>query len=264
MADGVTSIQFNDTAEPAAPEGHDQQMADLYNNQNSEQDSVDNSVQGDDQQDNRPEWLPEKFKSAEDLANAYKELEKQFTKLRQNPNQQPDSQDPPDQQPDSKTQADDKKSFDYMLKEFHETGKVSEETLKALNITPQQADRYIKGTHALIKQTQQEAFEAVGGEENYKAMQTWAKENLSASQKEAFDAAIQAGPDVAKLAILGVYTQFKQAGGPRVVRGDRVGGGDTKGFADLYEFTTAIQDPKYQKSSSYREQVLRKLANSKL
>jgi len=31
----------------------------------------------------RPEWLPEKFKSPEDMAKAYGELEKSFTKSRQ-------------------------------------------------------------------------------------------------------------------------------------------------------------------------------------
>ena len=29
-------------------------------------------------EDNRPEWLPEKFKSAEDMASAYSELEKKM------------------------------------------------------------------------------------------------------------------------------------------------------------------------------------------
>ena len=33
----------------------------------------------------RPEWLPEKFKSPEDMAKAYGELEKEFTKSRQEP-----------------------------------------------------------------------------------------------------------------------------------------------------------------------------------
>ena len=35
------------------------------------------------QQGERPEWLPEKFKNPEDMANAYSELEKQFTQQRQ-------------------------------------------------------------------------------------------------------------------------------------------------------------------------------------
>ena len=34
-------------------------------------------------QEARPEWLPEKFKTPEDLSKAYGELEKQYTQSRQ-------------------------------------------------------------------------------------------------------------------------------------------------------------------------------------
>ncbi|RPG97219.1 MAG: hypothetical protein CBD25_000245, partial [Candidatus Pelagibacter sp. TMED165] len=39
-------------------------------------------------QNERPEWLPEKFKSAEDLSKAYTELEKQFSQKQNEPVEQ--------------------------------------------------------------------------------------------------------------------------------------------------------------------------------
>ena len=70
MVDTVVITSEN----PGAPEGHDQKMIDLVD-KSAEIPSDNLDVDPQASSESRPEWLPEKFKSPEDMAKAYAELE---------------------------------------------------------------------------------------------------------------------------------------------------------------------------------------------
>ena len=89
------------------------------------------------EQTDRPEWLPEKFKNAEDMANAYSELEKKMG-AGANEQEQEEVQQEEEQSTDEQddTQKEDSNTNDVIVeasKEFFENdGVISEETSKNL------------------------------------------------------------------------------------------------------------------------------------
>ena len=67
----------------------------------------------------RPDWLPEKFKSAEDLAKAYGDLEKQFS-----------SRPKEEAKPKEAVQETAKEGLDKFYNEFAETGELTEKVMR--------------------------------------------------------------------------------------------------------------------------------------
>ena len=60
--------------ESAAPEGHDAQMVEAFDAAQT----IPETPAAEEAAPDRPDWLPEKFQSAEDMAKAYAELEKKL------------------------------------------------------------------------------------------------------------------------------------------------------------------------------------------
>jgi len=108
--------------------------------------------------DNRPDWLPEKFKSAEDMAKAYSALE---TKLGSKSEETPPA-DP--QQPPSADEAQamlSEKGLDYSKfeSEFVQNGELSDGSLKELadnGLSRELVDGFVKGQQALADQARRE------------------------------------------------------------------------------------------------------------
>ena len=106
---------------------------------------------------NRPEWLPEKFKSAEDMANAYSELEKKMG-AGANEEQEQQEEESEVQEETNDTQEEDLDSNDIVVeasKEFFQNdGKLSEETYENLakaGISKEIVDSYAAGQQALMQ-----------------------------------------------------------------------------------------------------------------
>ena len=140
--------------------------------------------------EDRPEWLPEKFKSGEELSKAYGELEKQFTQSRQ------EASTSDAEQPEQEDQSDARQAvenagldFDAMNNEFAETGQLSEKTyadLEAKGIPKEMVDSYIEGQQAISVSYQNELYGQAGGEDNYNQMSEWAAENMNESEIDAY------------------------------------------------------------------------------
>ena len=223
-------------------------------------------------QTDRPEWLPEKFKSPEDMANAYSELEKKMgAGANDEQEQEEDEGETTDEeeQPDDNT-TEDTNTNDVIVeasKEFFENdGVISEETYKNLaeiGLPKELVDSYAAGQQAL-QQSEEGSIKSVT-EGNWDQMAEWAANNLSPEEVETFDDIVQNGTvEQAKLATKGLYAQFKAENGvsPKLVQG-AVSGSSTMPFKSNQELARAMSDPRYKSGDkAYHEEIDRRIAVS--
>ena len=222
-------------------------------------------------QEDRPEWLPEKFKSPEDMANAYSELEKKMGAGAKEDQQEQEEGETTDEeeQPDDNTK-EDTNTNDVIVeasKEFFENdGVISEETYKNLaeiGLPKELVDSYAAGQQAL-QQSEEGSIKSVT-EGNWDQMAEWAANNLSPEEVNTFDDIVQNGTvEQAKLATKGLYAQFKAENGvsPKLVQG-AVSGSSTMPFKSNQELARAMSDPRYKSGDkSYHEEIDRRIAAS--
>lgn len=80
---------------------------------------------------------------------------------------------------------------------------IAEATAKGLDI------RDVKLAAIELKEQVQKAYSLVGGQEEYNAMLSWAKDSLNDSQKKAFDTDLKKG--MGEWAIKGLYSEYSKA-----------------------------------------------------
>jgi len=224
------------------------------------------------QQTERPEWLPEKFKSAEDMANAYSELEK---KLGQ-PASEEQQEEEPQQTEETENENDKPETGNYneavveASQEFFENdGQLSEETyqkLEKVGLPRDLVDSYAAGQQALLQSEEAQIKGVAGGE--YDQMAEWANEHLPSEEVDAFDEAVTSGSvQQAKLAVQGLYARYQNATGSRpktLVQGS-VSGTSTMPFKSMQELARAQSDPRYRSGDkAYHQEIDRRLAVSNI
>lgn len=216
----------------------------------------------------RPEWLPEKFKSPEDMANAYGELEK---KMGANDEQEQEEESEVQDKADD-TQQENTDSNNIVMeasKEFFQNdGKLSEETYENLakaGISKEIVDSYAAGQQAL--QQSEEGSIKAAADGNWDQMAEWASNNLSPEEVNTFDDIVQNGTvDQAKLATKGLYAQYKAENGvsPQLVQG-AVNKSSTMPFRSMQELARAQSDPRYRSGDkSYHEEIDRRISVSNI
>ena len=228
---------------------------------------------GEEQEVERPEWLPEKFKSPEDMAQAYSELEK---KMGQGTNEEQTAETTEDNEGDVQDdKPDDNENADYndvvvdASKEFFENdGQLSEETYEKLakaGLPKELVDSYAAGQQALLQSEEGEIKSVANGQ--FDAMAEWANDNLQQEEIDAFDDIVTTGTkEQAKFAVKSLYDRYTQANGssPRLVQG-AVTGGSTMPFKSMQELARAQSDPRYKSGDkAYHEEIDRRLSVSRL
>ncbi len=221
----------------------------------------------------RPPWLPEKFNSAEDMANAYSELEK---KLGQPASEEQQQEEEPQQTEETENENDKPEAGNYneavveASQEFHENdGQLSEETyqkLEKVGLPRDLVDSYAEGMAALAEKQQTELDTLTQG--NYESMVEWANENLKQEELNAINATVT-GPDMnmAKLAVQGLYARYQNATGsrPKTLVQGTVSGSSTMPFKSMQELARAQSDPRYlSNDKAYHEEIDRRLAVSNI
>ena len=218
----------------------------------------------------KPEWLPDKFQSAEEMAKAYGELE---SKLGQPKEETPE----PAKEETAKSDmdiADEAVSnaglnMGTLQEEYDTTGELAEKSYEALEkagIPKEYVDQFIAGQNALRTSQEAEVKGLVGGNEGYESMSTWAADNMTADEKQAYNSQVNSGDlETVKLAVLGLKARYEQANGtePSLVQG-RGTTPSSDGYKSWAEVTTAMNDPRYQKDPAYQALVKEKMASSKL
>jgi hypothetical protein len=220
-------------------------------------------------QTNRPEWLPEKFNSPEDLSKAYGELEKQFTQSRQEATQSEAEQPAPETPEDAREAVENAGlDFDAMQQEFSENGNLSDETYKSLQdkgIPKEMVDAYVEGQESLANAYEQELYSFAGGKDSYTEMAQWATENLSDSEIDAYNSSLQSrNESQARLAIDGLMSRYRDNGGaePTLVGGKASASVDT--YSSWAQVTKDMSTAEYKKDPAFRATVEKKLGRSSL
>ena len=211
--------------------------------------------------EDRPEWLPEKFKTVEDMAKAYENLE---TKLGRGERDQ--ETDEVDQTANDAVEAAGL-DFEEMSQEYFDNDGLSDATydkLEAGGIPREIVDQYIAGQKASGEATRTELLETVGGEEQYSEMTNWAADAFSDGEIDAFNDAINQGnSNMARMAIAGLKARYEAANGSEPSR--TISGAEPKdgsAYRSVAELMEDMSNPKYHNDDAFRSDVERKLARS--
>ena len=223
--------------------------------------------------------LPEKFKSVEDLAKSYSELEKKLgeqtpkeetvdpvsaTKLKEEAPKQENSLEIAEDAVENAGL-----NFDTLAQEYAEKGQLGDESYKALEqsgIPKAYVDQFIAGQKAIGEQQTNNVKTMVGGEDAYNEMASWASKNMSEGEKKAYNAAVNsADMDTVKLAVDGLRAKYQAANGtePSLMQGKATPVAE-QGYASWAEVTQAMADPRYAKDPAYQAAVKAKIANSEI
>lgn len=214
----------------------------------------------------RPAWLPEKFKSAEDMAAAYKELE----------TKQGAAKDPKDAPKDEAPPADAAEAvkaagldYDALGREVTEKGDISAEARAALvakGITPEQIDGHINGIKASIDLAVKTAHDAVGGADAFKTMSEWLGTEGDDTQLHTYNALVQKGDaksiDAAMKYLKGAYEAANGTRAAKRVEGSANGAPSNDAYTSRAQITQDMKDPRYKKDPAFRAQVEAKVQRS--
>jgi len=221
-------------------------------------------------EDERPEWLPEKFKNAEDLSKAYSELEKKLSTDKQvtdNPKEKVEESKTDLSIPKATEEKADVSTLDKFYSEYSENGSLTEDSYTELakqGLNKDLVDTYIAGQKAIAENQSASIFDTVGGKDKYQELMTWAGENLSESDVASYNSITDTGSvDQIKFAEQGLMAQagMNKSKQPDLFQGD-VNVQNTKSFNSLAQVTEAINDPRYTTDPVYRKEVEDKIDKS--
>lgn len=207
----------------------------------------------------RPEWLPEKFQSAEDMAKAYAELE----------TKQADGEEAETSESSEETITEDAQTFavNDASTEFEEKGQLSDSTYEKLaevGLGKEMVDQYIAGQEAMMEIQSNAIFSEIGGKSEYEAMAEWAGETLPESELDAYNETVETGTvDQAKFAVKALYQQYKGGAAPTPLQGS-TNGASIAPFNSRAQVTEAMRSKQYQQDPAFRQQVEQRLAISQL
>jgi len=225
----------------------------------------------------RPEWLPEKFKSVEDMAKAYESLEKKLGQpTGEEAEEAPQSAEETPTTEEETPSVDDVQDllsskdidFDTLQAEYNENKGLSDETFKQLEesgLPKPLVESWIAGQEALAADFEATIYDGVGGQEAYGEMIGWAKDNLSEAESKAFDKAVTSGDlGAAQLAVSGLQGKYQAASGvdPSLLAQGQSRGDAGGVYSSWAEVTRDMSDPRYNTDSAYRAKVSNKLSRS--
>lgn len=215
-----------------------------------------------DNQSERPEWLPEKFNSPEDLAKSYAELEKKMSAPKDDVTEEP----PTDEvEPEQSTG---EPNFDKFSEEFASSGELSEdsfEELSKMGYPREMVETYIKGMQAASTADADAVMDVAGGAKGYEELTEWAKDNMPENELLLYNQMVSTGTDNAKMAVEWLMSKREAAGDvePNLLSGKSQAPAKDE-FRSTAEVVAAMKDPRYGKDPAYTRDVEDKLGRSKV
>ena len=227
-----------------------------------------------------------KFKTVEDLAASYKELEGKLGTT--------DTSEPTEEEEGEEIAEDNESESNYhdiygdglaevldevgidpedITNRFLETGNINDDDYSKLEeggFSRQVIDTYLDGVRSqgnieeIAKGEIADIKQIAGGEQGYEQMKTWASQNLSNAEITAFDDLTKTGSAPAiRLAVQGLYSQYNNAMGiePDLVSG-RPSSSGLAPYRSAAEVPDAMNDPRYGKDMTYTGTVQEKLRDS--
>ena len=226
--------------------------------------------------------LAGKYKSAEELENAYLSLQK---KLGQTEEEEVDYESTDEGYEEEEGSDEEVSEYapainlinDASEEYYANDGELSEDTIEAFSSMSSQdlvnayieiqrnnpqASQGVELSEAQVNQVQN----ACGGEANYNAVVDWAASNLTDDAINAFDSVVDSGnPMAISIAFKGLQNEYNEANGyeGRMIQGKAASSaGET--FRSQAELVSAMADPRYDTDEAYRDDILRKLNESDL
>jgi hypothetical protein len=221
--------------------------------------------------------LAGKYRNAEELEQAYIELQRKFGSRDQ------DEETPEvDDGTQEEEEIEENPTVDLLYnirEELDSNGELSEETLASLEQVSSQdlVQTYLRlraedppqeqspASAELTPQQVSEIQNAVGGEAPYQQLVGWAAENFSPAEIDAFDSVIESGNMGAiGLALQALYYRYTDSMGyeGEMIQGKPAASRDV--FRSQAEVVRAMSDPRYDNDPAYRQDIFNKLDRSDL
>lgn len=215
-----------------------------------------------DNQSERPEWLPEKFNSPEDLAKSYAELEKKMSAPKDDA-----PEDPPTEQVEPE-QSTGEPQFDKFAEEFASSGELSNdsfEELSKMGYPREMVETYIRGMQSAQTADANAVMDVAGGPEGYQDLTSWAKDNMPENELLLYNQMVETGTDNAKMAVEWLMSKREAAGDvePNLLSGKSQAPAKDE-FRSTAEVVAAMKDARYGKDPAYTRDVEEKLGRSKV
>ena len=232
---------------------------------------------GEQLEEQQEKLLAGKYKDAEELESAYIELQK---KLGSNDDTEP-AEETVDKAEEEDFFKDDPagQAVFQAAGEMNENGELSADTIATLEqmtaadfvdamarLEPEgdDAEPQVEST-GLTDSDINDIQTAVGGVEAYQQMTSWAQDNFTPQEIQAYDNALEAGDmNSINLALQALYYRYTDAVGSE---GDMIQGKASTavdGFRSQAEVVRAMDDPRYDNDPAYRQDVYNKLERSQI
>lgn len=213
-----------------------------------------------------------KFNNAEDLENAYLELQKKLGS-----NDEDTEVDTIKEDLDEATSAGVSLITDASTEYFANEGKLSEETMSKFSemSTTDLVNAYVELQKAnpdiasaapsrdLTDSEVNSVYNSAGGEAEYKRLVSWAGTNLDDTKLGAFNSIVNNGDATAiQIAVAGLRSEYESQEGyeGRMLTGKAARAQD--GFRSQAELVAAMRDPRYENDPAYQQDVYEKLERS--
>ena len=251
---------------------------------------------GEQMQAEQEQLLAGKYKNAQELEQAYVELQK---KLGDNTEESKPTQETEESTEPELYNQDGSVNYESVNKDYGEklgslfkennvdpysiadhfyknNGQITEEMhnqLTGAGLAKETVDAYLSGRakemgyNADISQADIDSIQnSVGGEASYKSLMNWAYNNLSKDSVESFDNLIVSGDkNSIQLAVNGLLAQYQNANG---YEGRMLTGKPAKTNTDVFQsqaqLVEAMNDPRYERDPAYRQNIAAKLDRSNL
>jgi hypothetical protein len=220
-------------------------------------------------EEQQQQLLAGKFRDAEDLEQAYIELQRKLGNR---------DTDTTEQEPQQEEEAQEDVDVDFLERLWQESlDEYSQETIEALQkMDPTDlAQMYLEYRSQVEEGGAVEAITAedvsnlqglVGGEQQYGQMMAWAQESLSEQEINMYDAVMERGDPLAcYFAVNALAFRFQEAQGydGQMLTG-KAPSSQVQGFRSQAELVRAMSDPRYDADPAYRADVAAKLEMSDL
>lgn len=197
-ADNVTEGASTEAPEAPSVTPEEQQAIDRYRESQKPAEERANGMPEGYNEDGTPqeELIAGKFKSQDDLVQAYEELQKKLGQPREEAEKptEAEAQDADTEEPKAE-EAEGTVSVAKYEQEFAENGSISDTSyaeLEKLGFSRSQVDAYIQGQQAYANSVRDQIYGSVGGQEAYSELIGWASENMDPAAIKEYNEAVDA------------------------------------------------------------------------
>ncbi len=222
------------------------------------------------------ELLAGKYKNAEDLEEAYLELQKKLGSDDEDEVEYDEDEEEEEVEYDEDVVTGIETIQDASNEYYENEGALSPETMEkfgqmdsrdlveAFMAIQENAPSSVGGGPDLSDSEMNTVYNSVGGEAEYDKLTSWAADNMEDRALDAFNTVIDQGNPVAiQLAVAGMKAEYDNQEGyeGRMLTG-KAAQNSSDGFRSQAEVVQAMSDPRYDKDPAYRQDLYDKLERS--